>query len=100
MDEPCTREVARRIRGHILVRVSCRTADPEDDAAVLEGAVGVQKSCTDRADLGPHCVRDHLVEPAGLSRLKVVIQETEHAAARMTCREIVDGGEIERSVIL
>src|SRR5216684_7596362 len=50
-------EISFRVGGEVLVAVARDAADAEDDAGVLDGAVGVQQARAHRADTGPRGVR-------------------------------------------
>ncbi len=76
--------------------VVCRAAQAQHDAAVLDGAIGVQQLGPHDADLGPLRMVEHGVQPVAAQRGRVVVQQDEVLASRHTRRRVVDGGIVER----
>ena len=62
---------------------------------MLERAVWIPKSRSDRADSGPHSVAHHFAQPAGIARVDVVVQEREHVSFRGRGAAIDQAAEVE-----
>lgn len=74
-------------------------AHADDHTGVLDRVVGVVEERADAADLGPHRLADHLVEPFAMKDLKVVVEERDDAAAGVADAVVVDRRIVERRIV-
>ncbi len=64
--DPHPAEMARRFGRAAAQDMTRLAAEADDDAGMLEAPVLVEELGTDRADLRPHGLGDHRVEPVGM----------------------------------
>ena len=67
----------------------------DDDAAMLQSAIGIEQPRADAADLSARGKRNHLVKPAILDCLDIVVDETDDIALDLVYGGIVDGRKIK-----
>ena len=78
-----------------MMRMLAGTVGTQDDAGVLDGAVGIKQASADDPDLRVLEVPDHRREPARAQRSDVVVQQTDVGAFRQLHRCVVRCCEVE-----
>ena len=68
----------------------------DQDAAVLDATVGVEELRPDGTHSRLHRHRDHLLEPLGMERLDVVVDQAHHLGVGPPDRGVVQRREVER----
>src|SRR5205814_1496635 len=71
------------------------TADPENDAAVLESAIGIPESCPCYANFGSQDLRYKFAQAIGVHNFNIIVEKKKDRSAGATGSEINQAAEIK-----
>lgn len=83
-----------------LMAVPRRSAEADDNARVLHSAVRIQKLCAHGAHVRPLGIAEHLADGVRRGELHIVVQQKQVLARGIAGGRVVDGGKVERPLIL
>ena len=84
-------KIAFFLRLYEAVCMSCRIANTNDNASVLNASIGIEKLSADGAHIASYRLRGHNRQPIGRGDFNVIVEQAQQLPPRLARGSIVDG---------
>ena len=90
-------KIAFFLRLYEAVRMSCRIANTNDNASVLNASIGIEKLSANRAHIISYCLRGHNRQPIGRGDFNVIVEQAQQLPLGLARGSIIDCGIVKRT---